>query len=246
MKEKEHLIFGIRAIIEAINSGKTIEKLYLQKDINGALISDLRKLIKEKGIAVSHVPVQKLNKLTPGNHQGVAGYTTPIQLFDVEDLVTKLIEEKKTPLILLLDGITDVRNFGAICRTAECAGVDAIVIPNQGAAQINGDAIKTSAGALHRIPVCRVNNLTDTVFLLKELNLQIVGCTEKANSSIYEIDFSSPTAIIMGSEEKGISNQLLKFCDVKAKIPMAGNIASLNVSVASGIILYEAVKQRSN
>jgi len=246
MKEKEYLIFGTRAVIEAINAGKTIEKLYLQKDINGPLIGELRKLIKENDIAFSHVPVQKLNKLTNSNHQGVAGFTTPIPLHDIEDLTSQLIEENKKPLILLLDGITDVRNFGAICRTAECAGVDAIVIPNRGAAQINGDAIKTSAGALHRIPICRVSNLTDTVFLLKELELQIVGCTEKTEQSLYEVDFSMPTAIIMGSEDKGISNQLLKFCDAKSKIPMTGNIASLNVSVASGIVLYEAVKQRLN
>jgi len=243
---KENLIFGVRAVIEAINAGKTIEKLYLQKDINGPLTSELRKLIKEKEIAFSHVPVQKLNKLTSGNHQGVAGFTTPISLYDVEDLVTQLIKEKKTPLLLLLDGITDIRNFGAICRTAECAGVDAVIIPDKGTAQINGDAIKTSAGALHRIPICRVNNLTDTVFLLKELDIQIIGCTEKTTDTIYTVDYSIPSAIIMGSEEKGISNHLLKFCDVKAKIPMVGNIASLNVSVASGIILYEALKQRLN
>ena len=246
MKEREHLIFGIRAVIEAINAGKTLEKLYLQKDINGPLIGELLIIIKENDIAFSHVPVQKLNKLTNNNHQGVVGLITPIPLYDVEELVSQLIEDKKTPLLLLLDGVTDVRNFGAICRTAECAGVNAIIIPNRGAAQINGDAIKTSAGALHRIPVCRVNNLTDTVFLLKELGIQIVGCTEKTEHSIYDVDFLSSTAIIIGSEEKGISNQLLKFCDAKAKIPMAGKIASLNVSVASGIVIYEAVKQRLN
>lgn len=245
MKKNEHLIFGTRSIIEAIKAGKTIEKLYLQKDINGPLISELRKLIKENNIAFSHVPIQKLNKLTTSNHQGVVGYTTPIVLHDVEDFITNLLKNETSPLLLLLDNITDVRNFGAICRTAECAGVDAIIIPNRGSAQINGDAIKTSAGALHRIPICRVNNLTDTVFLLKENDIKIVGCTEKTDTSLYTVDLTFPTAIIMGSEERGISNQLLKVCDSKAKIPMSGNISSLNVSVAAGIILFESVKQRS-
>jgi len=246
MEKKEHLIFGIRTIIEAINAGKTIEKLFIQNDLNGTLISELRKLIKEKNITYSHVPVQKINKLTKNdsNHQGVVATITPIETFDVEDLVNELIETKKTPLLLLLDNITDVRNFGAICRTAECAGVDAIIVPNRGAAPINGDAIKTSAGALHRIPVCKVENLTDTVFLLQQLDVKIVGCTEKTETTLYDGDYTPATAIIMGSEDRGISNQLLRLCDYKAKIPMAGDIASLNVSVAAGIILFEAVKQR--
>jgi 23S rRNA (guanosine2251-2'-O)-methyltransferase len=244
MEKKEHLIFGIRPVIEAINAGKTIEKLFIQKDINGPLIGELRNLIKEKKISFSHVPVQKLNKLTKNNHQGVVGLITPIELHDIEDIVPKLLEKEKAPLLLLLDKITDVRNFGAICRTAECSGVDAVIIPKRDSAQINADAIKTSAGALHRITICKVDNLTDTVFLLKEHEIKIVGCTEKTNDTIYEVNYTSPTAIIMGSEEKGISNQLLNFCDNKAKIPMAGSISSLNVSVAAGIILYEAVKQR--
>lgn len=246
MEKNEHLIFGIRPVIEAIKAGKTLEKLFIQKEINGPLIGELRKLIKENNITFSHVPIQKLNKLTSNdsNHQGVVATTTPIETHDIEDLVANLIEAKKTPLLLLLDNITDVRNFGAICRTAECAGVDAIVIPNRGSAPINGDALKTSAGALHRIPVCKVDNLTDTVFLLQEQEIQIIGCTEKTDTTIYDPNYSTPTAIIMGSESRGISNQLLRLCDHKAKIPMAGDISSLNVSVAAGIILYEAVKQR--
>ena len=247
MEKKQDIIFGIRTVIEAIKAGKTIEKLYIQNELSGTLINELRKLIKDKSITFSQVPVQKIDKLTKfdSNHQGVVATITPIKTFDVEDLVNDLIEAKKTPLLLLLDNITDVRNFGAICRTAECAGVDAIIIPSRGAAPINGDAIKTSAGALHRIPVCKVQNLTDTVFLLQQLDVKIVGCTEKSETSLYEGDYTPATAIIMGSEDRGISNQLLRLCDFKAKIPMAGDISSLNVSVAAGVILYEAVKQRS-
>ena len=246
MEKNEHLIFGIRPVIEAIKAGKTLEKLFIQNDLSGPLISELRKLIKDNNIVFSHVPIQKLNKLTrnDSNHQGVVATTTPIEIHDIEDLVNGLIADKKNPLLMLLDNITDVRNFGAICRTAECAGVNAIVIPSRGSASINGDAIKTSAGALHRIPVCKVSNLTDAVFLLQELDIQIVGCTEKTEATIYDTDYTKPTAIIMGSEDRGISNQLLRLCDHKAKIPMSGSISSLNVSVAAGIILYEAVKQR--
>jgi 23S rRNA (guanosine2251-2'-O)-methyltransferase len=246
MEKNEDLIFGIRPIIEAIKAEKTLEKLYIQHDLSGPLISELRKLIKEHSVVFSQVPIQKINKLTRNdtNHQGVVAKISPIKTHDIEDLVSKLIADKKTPLLLLLDNITDVRNFGAICRTAECAGVDAIVIPSRGAAPINGDALKTSAGALHRIPVCKVTNLTDAVFMLQQLDIQIVGCTEKTETTVYDANYTGPTAIIMGSEDRGISNQLLRLCDHKAKIPMAGNISSLNVSVAAGVILYEAVKQR--
>ena len=246
MKKNEHLIFGIHPVLEALKAGKDIEKLYIQKDLSDPSLSELRKLIKENNVSSTHVPVQRLNRFTSGNHQGIVAIITPIKLhYDVEDLVLKVQENNKEPLLLLLDKVTDVRNFGAICRTAECAGVDAIIIPGNGSAQINADAIKTSAGALNRIPIYKVENLTDTVYLLKELNIKIVGCTEKTDATIYETDYRKAAAIIMGSEDKGISNQLLKLCDSKAKIPMVGNISSLNVSVASGIILYEALKQRT-
>lgn len=244
--EKENIIFGVRPVIEAINAGKEIDKLYIQRDIKGSGLSELRNAVKKAKIAFSHVPIQKINRHTSGNHQGVLAFISPIELADIETVIPTLFDEGKTPFILVLDKLTDVRNFGAIARTAECAGVDAIVVPKRESAQINADAIKTSAGALHKIPVCKVNNLTDTVMFLQASGLKIVGCTEKTEQSIYEVDYSSPTAIIMGSEDKGISNQLLKICDDKAKIPMAGEIASLNVSVAAGIILYEAVKQRIN
>jgi len=242
--EKENIIFGVHPVIEAINAGKEIDKLYIQRDIKGSGLSELRNAIKKAKLPFSHVPIQKLNKMTSGNHQGVIGLISPIALSDIEMIIPQLFDAGKTPLILVLDKLTDVRNFGAIARTAECAGVDAIVVPKRESAQINADAIKTSAGALHNIPVCKVNNLTDCVMFLQSSGLKIIGCTEKTEQSIYSVDYSSPTAIVMGSEEKGISNQILKICDDKAKIPMAGEISSLNVSVAAGIILYEAVKQR--
>ncbi len=244
MEKEKHIIFGVRPVIEAINSGKEIDKLYIQRDIKGSGLSELRNAIKKAKIPFSHVPVQKINKHTNGNHQGVLGFISPITLQKIEDIVPSLFENGKTPLLLILDKVTDVRNFGAISRTAECAGVDAIIIPKRESAQINGDAIKTSTGALHRIPVCKVDNLTDTVFFLKDSGIKIVACTEKTDDTIYDSDYKNPIAIIMGSEEKGISNQLLKVSDYKAKIPLAGEISSLNVSVAAGIVLYEAVKQR--
>lgn len=244
MEKDSNIIFGVKPVIEAINAGKEIDKLYIQRDITGAGLSELRNAIKKAKIPFSHVPVQKLNKMTNSNHQGVVGYISPIDLVDIETLVPNLFEQGKTPFILLLDKITDVRNFGAIARTAECAGVNAIVVPKRESAQINGDALKTSAGALNRIAVCKVNNLTDTVMFLQASGISIVACTEKTDQSIYEADYKKPVAIVMGSEEKGVSNQILKIADAKGKIPMLGEVTSLNVSVAAGIIIYEAVKQR--
>lgn len=244
--EKDNIIFGVRPVIEAINAGKEIDKLYVQRDIKGSGLSELRNAIKKAKIAFSHVPIQKINRHTSGNHQGVLAFISPIELSDMETIIPTLFEEGKMPFILVLDKLTDVRNFGAIARTAECAGVHAIVVPKRESAQINADAIKTSAGALHNIPVCKVNNLTDAVMYLQASGLKIVGCTEKTEQTIYDVAYNSPLAIIMGSEDKGISNQILKLCDAKAKIPMAGEISSLNVSVAAGIILYEAVKQRES
>lgn len=244
MEKESNIIFGVKPVIEAIKAGKEIDKLYIQRDITGAGLSELRNAIKKAKIPFSHVPVQKLNKMTSSNHQGVVGYISPIDLVDIETLVPTLFEQGKIPFILLLDKITDVRNFGAIARTAECAGIDAIVVPKRESAQINGDALKTSAGALNRIAVCKVNNLTDTVMFLQASGISVVACTEKTEQSIYESDYNKPVAIVMGSEEKGVSNQILKIADAKGKIPLLGEITSLNVSVAAGIIIYEVVKQR--
>tara|TARA_R100000750_G_scaffold42757_1_gene28158 strand:+ start:134274 stop:135011 length:738 start_codon:yes stop_codon:yes gene_type:complete len=244
MMKEEHLIFGIHPVIEAIISGKEIDKLYIQQDIKGSGITELRKAIKQHNVPFSHVPIFKLNKHVKGNHQGVIAFISPIPFCDIEQLVPTFFENGKTPLILILDRITDVRNLGAIARTAHCVGVDAIVIPKRESAQINADAMKTSAGALNYIPVCKVDNLTDTVLFLQASGLQVVACTEKTNDTIYNVDFAGPSAIIMGNEETGIANQLLKAADAKAKIPMVNEIASLNVSVAAAVIMYEALKQR--
>ena len=243
-KEEKNFIFGIRSIIEAIESGKTIDKLFIQKGLHNDLFSELWKLVRLKRINYKHVPIEKINRLTRKNHQGVFAFISPIDLHNIEDIIPQIYEQGKNPLILVLDGITDVRNFGAIARTAECAGVHTILIPEQRAAAINADAVKTSAGALHKIPICRTWNLKISLQFLKDSGLQLVSCTEKTDKDIYLPDFRNPTAIIIGSEEKGISPEYLKMSDHKAKIPMNGHIASLNVSVATSIIVYEALRQR--
>ena len=242
--EEKNYIFGIRAIIEAVEAGKTIDKLFIQKGLHNDLFAELWKLVREKRINYKHVPLEKINRLTRKNHQGVFAFISPIDFHNIEDVVPALYEQGKNPLILVLDRITDVRNFGAIARTAECAGVDAIIIPEQNAAAINADAIKTSAGALHKITVCRTWNLKLAIQFMKESGIQLVSCTEKTQDMIYKPDYTPPTAIIIGSEEDGVSAEFLKMCDARAKIPLAGKIASLNVSVATGVILYEAIRQR--
>jgi 23S rRNA (guanosine2251-2'-O)-methyltransferase len=242
--EEQNLIFGIRSVIEAVEAGKEIEKILLQKGLSNELFHQLRSALKGTTIPLQFVPPEKLKRITDKNHQGVIAYLTEITYYSVEDLLTRVFEKGKTPLLLILDRVTDVRNFGAVARSAECAGVDFIIIPTRGAAQINGDAIKTSAGALHRIKVCREDNLKDTLDYLKESGLQIISCHEKTDTLIYDADFKQPTAIIMGSEENGISGEYLKRSNAQVKIPMVGNTASLNVSVAAGIVLFEAVKQR--
>ena len=243
-QEEKNYIFGIRPIIEAVEAGKTIDKLFIQKGLHSDLFAELWKLVRLKRINYKHVPLEKINRLTRKNHQGVFAFISPIDFYSIEDVVPTLYEEGKVPLILVLDRITDVRNFGAISRTAECTGVDAILIPEQNAAAINADAVKTSAGALHKIPICRTWNLKMSLQFLKDSGLQLVSCTEKTTKSLYETDFTNPTVIIMGSEEDGISPEYLKMSDHKAKIPINGTISSLNVSVASGIILYEVLRQR--
>jgi len=244
--ENDNLIFGLRPIIEALKAGKEIDKLFVQNGLKNELFSELMSLLKKHNVVYQYVPLEKLNRLTQKNHQGVVGYISSIEYNKIEKILPLVFEAGKTPLILILDRITDVRNFGAIARTAECAGVDAIVIPARGAAQINADAIKTSTGALHKIPVCREENLKDVIDYLRESGLQVIACTEKTEEMYYQADYTLPVAIIMGSEEDGISPEYLKRSDTHAKIPLLGEIGSLNVSVATGIILYEAVKQRLN
>jgi 23S rRNA (guanosine2251-2'-O)-methyltransferase len=238
------MVFGIRAIIEAIKSGKEIESLYLQRGLTGGIILELRTLINEQEIGFQLVPIEKLNRLTTKNHQGAVAFISPISYDKIENIIPGIYEKGEVPLILILDGITDVRNFGAIARTAECAGVHALIVPAKGSAQINPDAIKTSAGALYKIPVCRHDSLFKTAKFLQESGLQLIACTEKTDDYLYQPDYTAPTAIVMGSEESGISVDLIRISDHLAKIPMYGEIESLNVSVSAGILLYEAVRQR--
>lgn len=242
--QDDNLIFGTRAVIEALKAGKDIEKILLQKGLSNELYNQLRQALRGQTVPLQFVPPEKLKRITDKNHQGVVAYLTEITYYQTEDLLSSVFESGKTPLLLILDRVTDVRNFGAIARSAECAGVDFIIIPSRGAAQINGDAIKTSAGALHRMKVCREDNLKNTLEFLKESGLQIVACHEKTENLIYDADFKKPTAVIMGNEENGISNEYIKRSDVQVKIPMTGEIASLNVSVATGIVLFEAIRQR--
>ncbi len=250
MQNNTEYIFGIRTIIEAINAGKELEKIYLQKDLKGSLINELNGIIRREKIASSYVPIEKLNKLSKfQNHQGAVAKTSAIKFHDLEELIFKSQEKKEknkdfVPLYLLLDQITDVRNFGAIMRTAECANVTGIIIPNNGNAPVNADAIKTSAGAAFNIPICKVEHIKDALFILQASGIQIVSVTEKTDQLLYSIDLTKPSALIMGSEHRGISPSVLKMSDQKAKLPMYGTIESLNVSVACGIALYEVVRQR--
>lgn len=239
-----HPIFGIRPVIEAIEAGTEIDKVYIQKGLHGELFRQLSFLCRKKNVSVKQVPIERLNRFQNKNHQGVVALIAPITFQQIEEILPEIME-KKTPLLLLLDRITDVRNFGAIARTAECAGVDAIVISEKGSAQVGADAVKTSTGAIMRIPICREVNLKNTVQYLKKQGIDVVACTEKTEDNMYLPDYTKAVAIIMGSEENGISEPLLKRADHRASIPMFGEIGSLNVSVASGIILYEALRQRN-
>lgn len=242
--EKETLIFGIRAIIEAINAGETIDKVFLQKGLRGELFSELENALRKASISSSYVPVEKLNRLTKKNHQGAVAKISPIAFHDIDDLVLNVIESGKTPLFILLDQLSDVRNFGAIIRTAECTGVDGIIIPKSGGAPVNGDTIKTSAGAVFKVPICKVDHIKDAIFHLQASGVKLIAATEKTENTLYDVSFTEPCAIIMGSEGKGISPSILKLVDAKAKLPLLGDIQSLNVSVACGAFLYEVVRQR--
>ncbi|WP_459211053.1 23S rRNA (guanosine(2251)-2'-O)-methyltransferase RlmB [Aquimarina rhabdastrellae] len=242
--KNDTLLFGIRAIIEAINAGKTIDKVFVQKGLQGDLAKQLMQLIKSQNLTVSYVPVEKLNKLTKKNHQGAVAYTSPIDFHNLEDLVLSTLESGKTPLFLLLDQLSDVRNFGAIIRTAECTGVNGIIIQKKGGAPVNADTVKTSTGAIFKIPICKVDHIKDALFYLQGSGINVVAASEKASQTLYDVDFKIPTAIVMGSEGKGVSNSVLKLVNDSAKLPMLGEIASLNVSVACGAFLYEVIRQR--
>ena len=247
--EKEHLIFGIRAIIEAIQSGAAVDKVFIQKEISGELMKDLMKVMKRASVNFSYVPVEKLNRLTPNNHQGAVASISPIGFIELEHLVEATVSRTevtgKAPLFLILDQLSDARNFGAIIRTAECTGVDGIIIQKSGSAPVNGDTVKTSAGAVFNVPICKVEHIKDAIFYLQGSGIKTVAATEKTDQNLYDINLKEGVAIIMGSEDRGINPSVLKIVDEKAKLPMFGTIGSLNVSVACGAFLYEAVRQRS-
>lgn len=243
-ENEKDFIFGTRVVIEALNARKEIDKILVDKELNNDLIKELLSLAKKEGIPVVRVPQAKLNRTTRKNHQGVLAHISAIAYASLDNVIDKCFSNGVAPLIMVLDRITDVRNFGAIARSAEVAGVHALVIPEKGSAQINSDAVKTSAGALNFLPVCRVKNLYYTVKDLKKMGLHIVSASEKTERTMYDADFSLPTAIVVGSEEDGISKELLGISDELISIPMSGNIESLNVSVAAGVLIYEAVRQR--
>lgn len=237
-------IFGIRTVIEAVKSGKTIDKVFIQKGLRGELFQELDSLLRREEINTSYVPVEKLNRLSKKNHQGVVAQISPIEYYDLDNLVLSVIESGTTPLFLLLDQLSDVRNFGAIIRTAECTGVNGIIIQKKGGAPVNGDTVKTSAGAVFKIPICKVDHIKDAMFHLQASGIRVIAATEKTNNMVYDVSFKEPCAIIMGSEGKGISPSILKLADDTAKLPLLGDIESLNVSVACGAFLYEVVRQR--
>lgn len=237
-------IYGIRAVIEATNADEPIDKVFIQRGLKGNLFKELESILRERQISISYVPVEKLNRLTKNNHQGVVANISPITFHDLETLVESVLVSKKTPLFLLLDQLSDVRNFGAIIRTAECTGVDGIIIQKKGAAPVTADTIKTSAGAAFKVPMAKVDHIKDAVFYLQASGIQVVAATEKTDNTIYDVSFEAPTAIIMGSEDRGISPSVLKVADKTAKLPLLGEIESLNVSVACAVFLYETVRQR--
>lgn len=245
MTKREDMVFGIRAVIEAVEAGKEIDRVLLKRDSSGELAGELFAVLKDNGIRPQRVPVEKLNAITRKNHQGVIAYISPVNYQPIEEIIASVYDRGETPFIVVLDHITDVRNFGAIARTAECAGVHAVVIPSRGSVTVTADAVKTSAGALLTLPVCRPKSLEDAVKYMKSCGLQIVTASEKASTNYTKADMTLPTAIIMGAEDKGVSATLSAISDVAVSMPQFGKIASLNVSVATGILLYEVVRQRN-
>lgn len=238
------MIFGIRAVIEAVEAGKDIDKILVKKDLQSDLAQELFAAVRGRNIVVQKVPVEKINRMSRKNHQGVLAFISAITYQHLDDIVPGLYEEGKNPFIILLDGITDVRNFGAIARTCECAGVNAIVIPERGSVSVNADAVKTSAGALLHLPVCRESSVFEAVRFLKNSGFRIIAASEKAVVNYTNIDYTVPVAIVMGAEDTGVSKEVLRLCDDMVALPQMGVIGSLNVSVAAGVMMYEVVRQR--
>ncbi len=237
------IIFGIRPVAEAIEAGKQIERIYMRKGADGQLINDLKDLCYRHRLHIQEVPIEKLNRLTRGNHQGVVAQIAAIEYVPVEDIFER-VPDDETPLIVIFDGITDVRNFGAIARSAECAGAHGLIVPLKNSAPVNADAIRSSAGALTSIPVCRVGSIRNTIKMLQNEGYTVVAATEKSRKLLYDADFTRPTAIVLGNEERGVSKEVLKLCNEQLAIPMIGHIESLNVSAAAAVMLFEVVRQR--
>ena len=242
--EESTKIFGLRAVLEAIQTNKTIDKIYLQKGLSGHLYQELQQHISNQEYNVSYVPIEKLNRLAKGNHQGIVASISPIEFKSLEELVTTVSEKETAPLFLLLDQIDDVRNFGAIIRTAECCGVDGIIIQKKGGAPVTADTVKTSAGAIFKIPISKVDHIKDAIYYMQASGIKVIAATEKTDDLLYQKDFTQPVALVMGNEGKGINPSVLKIVDEKAKLPIMGSIGSLNVSVACGAFLYEVIRQR--
>lgn len=246
MIDKSQVVFGIRAVIEAIESGKQVDKVLMKKDLGGELARELLSVTREYNVPVQRVPVERINKVTRKNHQGVIAFMAAVDYYHVDDIVPALYDEGINPLVVVLDGVTDVRNFGAIARTCECAGVNCIVIPERNSVSVNADAVKTSAGALNYLPVCRERNLVKAVQYLRDSGFKVMGASEKTDLNYTKADFTGPVAIVLGAEDTGISTDVMKLCDTLVAIPEFGQINSLNVSVAGGIMIYEVVRQRLN
>ncbi|MCM1348632.1 MAG: 23S rRNA (guanosine(2251)-2'-O)-methyltransferase RlmB [Firmicutes bacterium] len=242
--QQSDYIFGIRAVIEAVNAGKDLDRVFIRKGLSGPNAQELLNLLREHGVVTKFVPAEKLNKFTRKNHQGVVAFLSAVTYHNLGNLVPQLFEEGVLPFIVVLDGITDVRNFGAIARTCECAGVDAIVIPEHGSVGVGADAVKTSAGALMSLPVCREHSVASAVRYLKNSGFKVVAVSEKADINYTTASYTEPTALVLGAEDVGINPEVIKLCDTFVSIPMFGSIGSLNVSVAAGIIIYEVVRQR--
>lgn len=243
MKENE-LIFGIRAVIEAVQADKEIDKILVKRDLQGELVRELFDVLKGRDIPVQRVPAERLDRFTRKNHQGVIAFIPAVTYQRLEDIIPFVYEQGKDPFIVLLDGITDVRNFGAIARSCECAGVDAIVIPSKGSVTVNADAMKTSAGALHVLPVCKEKSINQAIRFLQASGVKVYAASEKAVDNYTDIVYEGPVAIVMGAEDTGVSSENLRICDNMIKIPQFGTIGSLNVSVATSILVYEVVRQR--
>lgn len=244
MEERQLLLFGVRPVMEAIDAEKQIDKVYVKKGSDSPMVVKLIDMCRQFNVNFQEVPIEKLNRLTRGNHQGVVAQMSPIEYFNIEEVLTDVERSGETPLIMLMDSVTDVRNFGAIARSAECAGAHAIIMSSKNSAPVNGEAIRSSAGALTIIPVCRVGSIKLVLKSLSDRGMQLVAASEKSDKVVYDADLTKPSVIIMGSEDKGISKDILKMCDVQVSIPIIGSVESLNVSCAASVILFEAVRQR--